>query len=117
MQIFEKEQLFQEKLQHVALQQNAELRSKFISDCSVYTREMLVFIDETGSDRRNSICKFGYGLVGKRASSTSLLVRGVRYSAIAILTTEGIQDRYITSGNVNAQNLMFEDFVSTPHAL
>ena len=70
------------KLQQVALQRSAELRSEFLSDCSVYNPEMLVFLDETGCDRRNSLRKSGYSLVGKRAPSTSLLVRGVRYSAI-----------------------------------
>ena len=102
-------------LQHTALQRNAELRAKFLSDCSVYTPEQLVFIDETGSD---SMRKFGYGLVGKRASTTTLLVRGVRYSSIAILTTEGIQDSYITPHNVNADK--FEDFVDKcllPHLM
>ena len=70
---------------------------------------MLVFLDETGCDRRNSLRKFGYSLLGKRAPSTSLLVRGVRYSAIGILTVEGIQDSYITSQNIDAEK--FEDFV------
>ena len=79
---------------------------------------MLVFLDETGCDRRNSLRKFGYSLLGKRAPSTSLLVRGVRYSAIGILTVEGIQDSYITSQNIDAEK--FEDFVDkclVPHAL
>ena len=34
---------------------------------------------------------------------------GVRYSAIGILTVEGIQDSYITSQNIDAEK--FEDFV------
>ena len=70
---------------------------------------MLVFLDETACDRRSSLRKFGYSLLGKRALSTSLLVHGVRYSAIKILTVEGIQDSYITSQNTNAEK--FEDFV------
>ena len=64
---------------------------------------MLPFLDETGCDRRSSLRKFGY------SPSTALLVRGVRYSAIGILTVEGIQDSYITSQNIDAEK--FEDFV------
>ena len=97
------------KLQQVALQRSAELQSEFLSDCSVYNPEMLVFLDETGCDRCSSLRKFGYSLVGKCAPSTSLLVRGVRYSAIGILTVEGIQDSYITYQNIDAEK--FEDFV------
>ena len=97
------------KLQRIAQQQNAELRSQFVSDCSVYKPEQLVFIDETGTDRRDCMRKFGYGLVGKRACSTSLLVRGKRFSSIAILSLEGILDSYITPETVNAEK--FQEFV------
>ena len=48
------------KLQRVARQRNEELRAQFSSDCSLYLPEMLVFIDETGSDRRHTMRKFGY---------------------------------------------------------
>ena len=52
------------KLTRVAKQRNEELRSQFRSDCSLYSADMLVFIDETGSDRRHGMRKFGYSLVG-----------------------------------------------------
>ena len=57
------------KLQRVARQRNEELRAQFSSDCSLYLPEMLVFIDETGSDRRHTMRKFGYSLVGKSLST------------------------------------------------
>ena len=94
------------KLSHVALQRNAERRSQFISDISVYNPDMLIFIDETGCDRRDSIRKFGYSLVGKPAHSHSLLLRGKRFSAIGILSTEGILDTYITQDSVNSETFL-----------
>ena len=103
MQVLKKNNFSRKKLQQLALQQRLELRSEFVSDCSVYSPEMLVFLDETGCD------KLGYILLGKHAPSTSLLVCGVRYSAIGILTVEGNQDSYITSQNIDAEK--FEDFV------
>ena len=39
------------RLNHVALQRNAFLREQFMSDMSIYDPDMLLFIDETGSDR------------------------------------------------------------------
>ena len=53
------------KLQCVARQRNEE---QFSCDCSLYLPEMLIFIDETGSDRRHAMRKFGYSLVGKSLS-------------------------------------------------
>ena len=42
-----------QKLRTTALQQDEFLRLQFRSDVSVYSPEMLVFVDETGADRRN----------------------------------------------------------------
>ena len=71
--------------------------------------EMLVFLDETGADRRNCLRRFGYILRGKPAVSKKLLVRGQRISAIAAMSTEGIQDCYTVTGSVNGSQ--FSDFV------
>jgi len=71
------------KLSRIARQRNDELRATFRSDCSVYKVDMLLFIDESGTDRRHSLRKFGYSVVGKHALSTSLSLRGKRYSVIA----------------------------------
>ena len=64
---FLKKNSSREKLQQVALQRSAELQSEFVSDCSVYSPEMIVFLDETRCDRRSSLRKSGYSLVGKHA--------------------------------------------------
>ena len=93
------------KLSHIALQRNTELRAQFLSDISVYSPDMLLFIDETGCDRRDAMRKFGYSLIGKPAYSHKLL-RGKRFSAIGILSTEGILDAYITSSNVNSETFL-----------
>ena len=97
------------RLSLVAAQQSIEERAQFLSDVSIYQPEMLVFVDETGTDRRNSLRRYGYSLVGKPARSHSLLVRGKRFSAIGILSVNGILDTFITSDNVNAE--VFQEFV------
>ena len=43
------------KLSNIALQRNAELRAQFLSDISVYSPDMLLFVDETGCDRRDAM--------------------------------------------------------------
>ncbi len=54
------------KMQLVALQRNEELRATFMSDVSLYKPHFIIlFIDETGCDRRHSLRKYGYGIRGK----------------------------------------------------
>ena len=62
--------------------------------------EMLVFVDETGADRRNCLRRFGYSLRGRPAVSKKLLVRGQRVSAIASMSTDGILDCVTYTGSV-----------------
>ena len=57
------------------------------------------------SDGRNTIRKYGYSLRGMPLTEHRLLVRGVQYSAIPIMSMEGIHDVYITEGSVDGQNL------------
>ena len=70
---------------------------------------MLVFVDETGSDRRTALRKYGYSLKGKPATADTLLVRGRRYSAIAAMAFDGIVDVHITGENVDGD--MFCNFI------
>ena len=56
-----KEQGFTRKrVCRIALQQSEQLRIQFMAEISMYDPEMLVWIDETGSARRNSIWQYGY---------------------------------------------------------
>ena len=43
------------KLQKVALQQDKSLREQYISDVSLYSRDMIVFVDEAGADKHNTL--------------------------------------------------------------
>ena len=52
------------KLHNVAKQRNEELRSSFVCDCEIYSPEMMVFVDETGSDNR---CHRIFGIPGNLA--------------------------------------------------
>ena len=46
---------------------------------------MFVFVDETGSDKHLSLCRYGYSLKGTRAIAEKTLIRGKRFSAIAAI--------------------------------
>jgi len=88
-----------------AIQRSEVKRAEYISDIQELKPEMLVFIDETGSDRRNSIRKYGYGLRGLTLISYRLCLGGEKNLSVGVLTTRGIEDSYIVKGNVNADIL------------
>ena len=77
-------------MQLVAKQHDKELRDMFAIDVSLYTSQQLVFVDETGSDCRDAVRKYGYGLRGKPPKSCKFLIRGERISSIAAMSREGI---------------------------
>ena len=106
------------KLQKVALQQDKFLREQYISDVSVYSKDMLVFVDETGADKRNTLRKYGYSLRGKTPRSYELLVRGERVSAVACMSSAGLLDVKTVRETTNGDT--FYDFVQThllPHLM
>lgn len=106
------------KIKAVALQQNEMLREEYREEVSIFKKEMFLFVDETGTDCRDTLRRFGYSLRGKRATSQKLLVRGQRVSAVGVLSAEGILDCHIVAGTVNADS--FEEFVEQsllPHLM
>ena len=107
-----------QKLRYSAIQRDEYLRQKFILDLSVYTPEMLVFLDETGADQRNLLRKYGYSMRGKPAQKQTLLVRGERVSAIANISVSGLLDVKVVKGTVDGE--VFYDYIQThllPHLM
>ncbi len=85
---------------------------------SVYSSDMFVFVDETGADWRDSLCKYGYSLRGKPAVNHSLLFRGERVSAISCMSINGILDVQMVTETSNGDT--FYEFVQThliPHLM
>ena len=68
---------------------------------SVYDPNMLIFLDETGCDRRNVLRRRAYSFRGKPAVSHKLLIRGRHLNAIAFMSSSGITDRHIEDGPVD----------------
>ena len=81
------------------------LRCQYLLDVSIYQSHP-EFIDETGTDRRDSMRKFGYSLRGKPAISSKLMVRGQRVSAIVGMSCQGIIDFHTTKGTTNGEKFL-----------
>ena len=90
-----------QKMKYVALQRDKELRSRFVSDVSIYNSDMLIFLDESGTDKRDKLRKYGYSLRGKPPVSHKILSRGQHLSLIAFMSTAGVIDFQIVRGSVD----------------
>jgi len=97
------------KVQAIARERSSCYRGIFRANISHLTADHFVWVDETGSDARNHIRKFGYTLKGIPPMYCRYLARGRRFSAIAALSTSGCVGVKLTTGTVNGNT--FVDFV------
>ena len=72
---------------------------------------MLVFIGETGTDRRDAMRRFGCSLRGQPAKTHKLLVREKHITAIVAICVEGVLAYKIVEGSATGE--VFEDFLYT----
>lgn len=96
-------------IRQIALQQSEVLRAQFMAMVSMYDPRMLIWLDESGCDRRHSMRKYAYSIRGMPMCDHRILCRGKRYSTIPIMSIDGIHDVYITEGTVNGEK--FTDFI------
>ena len=60
-----------------------------MEEVSIYNPEMLIFLDETGADHRNTIRRCSYSMQGKLLVCHQLLFQGNRLSALAFMSING----------------------------
>lgn len=78
------------KVQTIAKQRSVDYRGQFIATMLQFQPQQFVWVDETGSDARNHIRKFGYQLRGLAPTYHRVLARGRRVSAIAAISMDGL---------------------------
>ena len=93
-------------MQIVAKQCDDDLREQFFIDVSLYKPEIVIFIDESGSDNRDTLRKYGYSIRGKPPRSLKLLVRGERVSVIAAMSNDGVETLRIVRGTVDGDTFL-----------
>ena len=97
------------KIRQVAAQRCEALRGAFMSQVFMFRKEMFVWADETGCDKRTHIRKFGYSIIGTTPTCTRHLIRGTRYNAIAAMSSSSVLALKIKNGTVNGED--FFDFI------
>ena len=117
-QFFYAQGFTRQKMQLIAKQRDEILRSTFAAEVSVYNADMFVYLDETGTDRRDALRRYAYSWRGRPAKSHKLLVRGEHVTAIASMSCAGILDCKLVYGGVDGDT--FYDFVQSnllPHLM
>ena len=97
------------KIRQMAVQRSNELRGAVMAQCFLLKRDMLVWVDETGSNSCGHVRKYGYALRSVTPASHRFVYRGCRTNAIAAMTNSGIIALELTTSLVNGE--MFFDFV------
>ena len=65
-QMFKCYGLTRKRVRQIASQRCDALRGAFMSQCCLFTRDKFVWVDETGSDARDHIRRYGYAIRGCR---------------------------------------------------
>ena len=86
----------------------SSLRDAYTTQCLMFHPDMFIFVDETGSDRRNCMRKYGYALRGMTPTTYRLLHRGTRINAIAGIATSGLVALDLVTTSVTGE--VFLDF-------
>ena len=93
-------------LRHFAVQRSELRRSEFWLEFQYFHPSMIVWIDESGFDKRNGIRKYSYGIRGLPPYDHTLKLKGKRYSSIGIMTTEGIEYVHIVDETVDGDGFL-----------
>ena len=96
-------------LRHIAIQRSDVKRAEFMEEMHYITANMIVWLDETGSDRRNERRTRGYHLRGMTPTDFRFTIRGKRLFSIGIMSTRGVEDVDTYEGSINGDK--FHDFV------
>ena len=97
------------KIKQIALQRSASLRGYFMAQALLYTREQIVWLDETGSDTTTFMRQYGYAIRGQTPHCHRLLLRGKRISVMAAMSSEKIIAHEYFTGTLDSHR--FFDFI------
>ena len=105
--LFKRLGITRQKIKRIALQRTEEKRGAFMAEMMMYDSSTLLWVDDTGCDRRKLVRDYGYGIRGILPEIT--LSSSLENATIAAMSNDGVEDIYIQEGNVNGA--VFLDFI------
>lgn len=97
------------KLKKIAAERKEDVRNQYIERMAQYDPDELGFIDETSKNDKTPARSYGRSKKGGRAIMKQKFVRGRRYTATALLTTEGIMASRVIEGSMTKE--LYLDFL------
>jgi hypothetical protein len=94
----------------IAQQRDANLRDYYLYRISKYESYQLVFVDESGCDRRAGHRRWGWSPKESSPVYITKFSRGKRWHILPVYTQDGIVLRRVYQGSTDAE--FFEDFVA-----
>jgi len=73
---FSRPGLTRKNLRHIAMKRSEEACSEFRTEMAGVHADMLIWIDETGTDNRDCLCRCGYHMQGMTPTSHVLNIKG-----------------------------------------
>jgi transposase len=95
--------------QQMAKEQNAELRELYLHNISDYESYHLVYVDESGCDKRVGFRRTGWSPLGVAPRQVSQFHRDERYQILPAYSQDGIMLSRVFRGSTDAS--VFEDFI------
>jgi transposase len=93
----------------ISREQNADLRDYYLYNLSPYASYQLVFVDESGCDKRAGFRRTGWSPVGVTPVQISQFHRDQRYQILPAYAQDGIVLSRVFQGSTDAS--VFEDFI------
>jgi hypothetical protein len=97
-------------IHRIAQQRNADLRDFYLHRISKYKSYQLVFVDESGCDRRAGQRRWGWSLKGSSPVEITKFSRGKRWHILPAYVQDGILLRRVYQGSTDSD--LFEDFIA-----
>ena len=80
-----------------------------MAHCHMFSTDKFIWIDETGTDKRDQLRKPGYSLRGTTPVQHTFIARGIRVHSIAAMCHNGIVAIELINSTVNHE--IFFDFI------
>lgn len=94
----------------IAKERNADLRDCYMHNMSAYRSYQLVYVDESGCDKRIGFRRTGWAPLGVAPVQVAQFHRGRRYQILPAYTQDGILLSRVFQGSTDSD--VFEDFIA-----
>ena len=97
-------------IRRIAQQRDADLRDHYLHRISQDESHQLIFVDESGCDRRAGYRRWGWSPKGSSPVQITKFSRGKRWHILPAYAQDGIMLRRVYQGSTDSD--LFEDFIA-----